>query len=160
MDNKRLKYIDNIRLLVIIFAVIMHVAVTYSGFGEWGYKEDGQIGAVQTVIFGFYQAFTQGFAMGVMFLIAGYFIPEAYDKKGFSKFIKDRLVRPGIPTLTFMLIIGPFTYFTIALTLLFAPVSLIPIVKFAIASLVGVPICFLFTNYIIQKVPILRKIYA
>ena len=113
MDKKRLMYIDNIRLLVIIFAVIMHVAVTYSGFGEWGYKEHGQVGAVQTVIFGFYQAFVQGFAMGVMFLIAGYFIPEAYDKKGFSKFVKDRLVRLGIPTLIFMFIIGPFTEFLV-----------------------------------------------
>jgi len=48
----------------------------------------------------------------------------------------------------------------IALTLLFAPVRLIPIAKFAIASLVGVPVCFLFTNYAIHKIPILRKIYA
>jgi len=48
----------------------------------------------------------------------------------------------------------------IALTMLFAPVSLIPIGKFAIATLVGVPICFLFTNYTIQKIPFLRKLYA
>jgi len=109
MTKNRLMYIDNIRLLVITLAVLMHIAVTYSGLGRWVYNEPGQVGIIQTVIFGFYQAFTQGFAMGIMFMIAGYFIPESYDSKGFSRFLKDRFFRLGVPTLIFMLIVGPIT---------------------------------------------------
>ena len=108
MEKNRMMYIDNIRLLVIIFVVVQHLAVTYSGFGDWYYMEPGQIGTIQTILFGIYQAFTQGYTMGLLFLIAGYFIPAAYDKKGFGKFVKDRLIRLGAPTIIYMLIIHPF----------------------------------------------------
>lgn len=116
MDNtlkERFLYIDNLRLLMIIFVVIMHSAVTYSGIGSWYYKEGGKLDLFSTVIFGFYQSFTQGYFMGFLFLIAGYFVPSSYDKKGFSKFIKERLVRLGIPTLIYMLIIHPFIIYFI-----------------------------------------------
>jgi surface polysaccharide O-acyltransferase-like enzyme len=45
--------------------------------------------------------------MGFLFLIAGYFVPGAYDKKGLGKFVRDRLIRLGIPTLVYMLLIDP-----------------------------------------------------
>ena len=111
MNKNRLTYIDNIRLLMIILVVVQHIAVTYSGFGSWYYIEPGEIGIVQTVLFGFLQAFTQGYSMGLLFLLAGYFVPDAYDKKGFGKFIKDRLFRLGIPTIIYMLIITPLIVF-------------------------------------------------
>lgn len=116
MDNtlkKRFLYVDNLRLLMIIFVVIMHSAVTYSGIGSWYYKENGKPDLFSTIIFGFYQSFTQGYFMGFLFLIAGYFVPSSYDKKGFSKFINERLVRLGIPTLIYMLIIHPFIIYFI-----------------------------------------------
>ena len=108
MYKKRLIYIDNLRLLMIIFVVMVHLSVTYSGLGSWYYVEPRQIGAIQTVIFGFFQSFTQGYFMGIMFLIGGYFVPASYDKKGFGKFLNDRFIRLGIPTLIFMLIIDLF----------------------------------------------------
>lgn len=106
--EKRLLYMDNLRLLMIIFVVIQHLAVTYSGFGSWYFKEGKPIGLISTIIFGFYQSFTQGYFMGLLFLIAGYFVPGAYDKKGFGKFLKDRFIRLGIPVLIYMLVINPF----------------------------------------------------
>jgi glucans biosynthesis protein C len=106
--KERLLYIDNLRLLMIIFVVIMHLAVTYSGFGSWYFKEGRPIGVISMILFGFYQSFTQGYFMGLLFLISGFFIPGAYDRKGFGKFIKDRVIRLGIPTLIYMLVINPF----------------------------------------------------
>ncbi len=47
--------------------------------------------------------------MGFLFLIAGYFTPGSYNKKGIKRFIKDRLIRLGLPTLLFMYIVGPIT---------------------------------------------------
>ena len=104
----RLKYIDNLRLLMIVFVVIQHLAVTYSGFGSWYYKEGVPLDFVQTAVFGFYQSFTQGYFMGFLFLLAGYFVPGAYDRKGLGRFAWDRFVRLMIPTLIYMLIIHPF----------------------------------------------------
>lgn len=52
--SKRLTYIDNIRVFVIAMVILMHLAVTYSGFGGWYYKEGVQIGAVEMTLFGFF----------------------------------------------------------------------------------------------------------
>ena len=63
----------------------------------------------QTIYFGMYGSFTQAYFMGLLFFIAGYFVPASYDRKGFGMFIKERLTRLGIPTLLFMLILHPLT---------------------------------------------------
>ena len=113
MTKNRLIYIDNLRLLVIILVVITHLALTYSGqldWGDWYYIEPAQMGIIQTGFFGFYLAFTQGFFMGLLFLIAGFFIPDSYEKKGFGRFLKDRIIRLGIPAFAYMLIINPLLY--------------------------------------------------
>jgi hypothetical protein len=96
-----------------VLVVLQHIAVTYSGFGGWYYVEQGEIGIVQTIIFGFHQAFTQGYFMGLLFLIAGYFAPNSYDKKGFGLFVKDRLIRLGVPAIIYMLFINPFIVFVL-----------------------------------------------
>jgi hypothetical protein len=41
-----------------------------------------------------------------LFLIAGYFVPGSFYRKGFSKFLSDRAMRLGIPTLIYMLFIN------------------------------------------------------
>jgi len=107
LKKERYLYIDNLRLLMIIFVVMIHIAVTYSGMGGWYYKEGMELDTLSTVFFGFFQSFTQAYFMGFLFLISGYFIPGAYDKKGFGKFMRDRLIRLGIPTLIYMLVINP-----------------------------------------------------
>lgn len=108
MGKNRLIYIDNLRLLVIILVVMQHLAVTYSGFGSWYFMDGRPIGTVSMGLFGFYQSFTQGFFMGLLFLVSGYFIPGSYDKKGFGKYMNDRFVRLMIPALFYMLVINPF----------------------------------------------------
>jgi len=113
MNMNRHLYIDNLRLLVIVLVVLQHIAVTYSGFGGWYYIEPGEMGIAQTIFFGFHQAFTQGYFMGLLFLIAGYFTPNSYDKKGFAIFIKDRLVRLGIPVFIYVLVINPTLGFAV-----------------------------------------------
>jgi len=115
MNNNRQLYIDNIRLLMIILVVLMHIAVTYSGMGGWYYVETDpdRLDIIQLIFFGFNQAFWQAFFMGILFLIAGYFTPTSYDKKGFTKFIKDRFFRLGLPTIIYMLVIHPLLVFVI-----------------------------------------------
>ncbi|HET6255955.1 MAG TPA: acyltransferase family protein [Puia sp.] len=105
----RLIFIDNLRWVMIMFVLSMHAAVTYSGQGGWYYKEQAPIGKPELFIFVTYQAFLQSFFMGLLFFVAGYFVPGAYDKKGPVRFIRDRAFRLGLPTLLYILIIGPVT---------------------------------------------------
>ncbi len=103
----RLLFIDNLRWLMIVFVVVMHLNVTYSGLGSWFYTEDGLIGPFSYIIFALYGSFTQAYFMGLLFFIAGFFTAASYNKKGFTVFVKDRLFRLGIPTLFFMLVLSP-----------------------------------------------------
>jgi surface polysaccharide O-acyltransferase-like enzyme len=45
--------------------------------------------------------------MGFLFMISGYFTPGSYNRKGPRRFIKDRLLRLGIPILCYDFVIGP-----------------------------------------------------
>jgi hypothetical protein len=96
---------------MIVLVVSMHAAVTYSHLGSWYFMEDPKPGLALTAVFGTYQTFLQAFFMGLLFLIAGYFVPGAFDRKGFGKFLRDRAVRLGVPSLLFMLLVQPFTVY-------------------------------------------------
>jgi glucans biosynthesis protein C len=105
--RQRLLYIDNLRLFVIVCVVMHHLAVTYSGFGSWYYNETTHPDTLATVWFAFYLSFQQAYFMGLLFMIAGYFVAGSYDHKGFGQFIGDRCKRLLIPTLIYMLVITP-----------------------------------------------------
>jgi glucan biosynthesis protein C len=87
---------------------MQHLAVTYSGIGSWYYYENTHLDTISTIVFAFYLSFQQGYFMGILFLIAGFFEAGSYDRKGFGKFTKDRFTRLVIPTLIYMVVITPF----------------------------------------------------
>lgn len=106
--KERLLYIDNLRLLVIVLVVSIHLAVTVSNFGSWYYVYSTHLDTLSTVWFAFYQSFTQGYFLGLLFMISGYFVAGSYNRKGFGGFAGDRFKRLVIPTLIFMIAITPF----------------------------------------------------
>src|SRR5215475_7099057 len=116
----RLLFIDNIRWSMIILVLSMHASDTYSPFGNWYYvdrpKDGLKSGFGTEIFFGVYQSVLQAFFMAVLFFIAGYFSADAYDRKGFSTFIRDRLLRLGLPTLLYMFVIGPLTQYFLSRT--------------------------------------------
>lgn len=46
--------------------------------------------------------------MGLLFMIAGYYVAGSYDRKGFGLFVGERFKRLIIPTLIYMVAITPF----------------------------------------------------
>jgi peptidoglycan/LPS O-acetylase OafA/YrhL len=111
-SQNRLAFVDNLRWVLIVLVVSMHAAVTYSHMGSWYFMEDPKPSNLGTLFFfGYYQMGLQAFFMGLLFLIAGYFVPDAYDRKGQWKFLTDRFVRLGIPALFYMLVVHPLIVF-------------------------------------------------
>jgi fucose 4-O-acetylase-like acetyltransferase len=51
---------------------------------------------------------SQFFFMGLFFLVSGYFMPGSVDRKGGWRYLKDRLVRLGIPLVLYSTLISPF----------------------------------------------------
>ena len=111
MVQQRMLYVDNLRLGVIVLVVGMHAAVTYSGLGDWYYKEKLPLDAASLLSFVVIQSFLQAFFMGTLFMIAGYYAAASLKAKGAAAFLKGRLVRLGIPTLFYVLVVHPLTVF-------------------------------------------------
>lgn len=107
----RLAFIDNIRWSMIILVISMHACDTYSPFGNWYYVDRQPASLGTKLVFGIYQSFLQAFFMAMLFFIAGHFSTAAYDRKGFARFVRDRSVRLGLPTLLYMFAIGPLTQY-------------------------------------------------
>lgn len=103
----RMLYIDNIRVFLTILVVLHHMAITYGSGGGWYYFQHTSNETLKS-IFSNFTSFNQSYFMGFFFLIAGFFTPGAFDRKGSVGFIKDRLVRLGIPLFIFFFTISPW----------------------------------------------------
>lgn len=109
----RLLYIDNLRTVLITAVVLGHLSVTYGIDADWIYYEVGEVSQVASVLGLIVVAIGVGFAMGLLFMIAGYFTPPAYDHKGTERFLVDRLKRLGIPWLIYEVLINPLIHYAV-----------------------------------------------
>jgi fucose 4-O-acetylase-like acetyltransferase len=83
--------------------------MTYGGYGDWFYREISHSSAPSSVLFTLFNLTNQTYVMGLFFLIAGYFTPLSFDRKGAGRFLLDRCLRLGIPLLIFGLVLEPLT---------------------------------------------------
>jgi len=109
--DTRLWFVDNMRLLMICGVVVYHVAAIYIGVGFNGYHEPVTSNAVSAFVVGIPALLAPSFGMGLFFLIAGYFTPGSYDRKGAASFLRSRLVRLGIPLLLYDLLVDPLVVY-------------------------------------------------
>ena len=105
-QQKKIFYIDNLRVILTILVVLHHTFITYGAPGSWYYmqKTTQQAALIPMTMF---VAVNQSFFMGFFFFLSAYFIRSSYEKKGAAKFVKDRLIRLGIPLIFYSFILGP-----------------------------------------------------
>jgi fucose 4-O-acetylase-like acetyltransferase len=116
-SGSKLFYINNIRILLITMIILLHVAITYGAAGSWYYHEQTD-DLISGVLLTIYCAIIQSFALGFFFLISGYFTPGSYMRKGPRAYIKDRLIRLGIPLLVYFFVINPLMAYTLYVRLM------------------------------------------
>jgi surface polysaccharide O-acyltransferase-like enzyme len=83
--------------------------IIYTGAGSFLYTE-GRQDTITAVLGTWFCAANQAYFMGFFLLISAYFVPGSYDRKGAGQFLKDRLIRLGIPLLVYSWIISPLTW--------------------------------------------------
>jgi surface polysaccharide O-acyltransferase-like enzyme len=105
----RMLFIDNIRVFLTILVILHHLMIIYAGSGSFLYTE-GRQDTLTAVLGTWFCAVNQAYFMGFFLLIAAYFVPGSYDRKGARPFLKDRLIRLGIPLLVYSWIISPLTW--------------------------------------------------
>ena len=113
-SKPRLFYIDNIRILLTILVILHHLAIGYGASGNNPYVEVGEISTVSTILMTLFVAINQSFFMGFFFMISSYFTPGSYDRKGAWLYIKDRLIRLGIPLLFYIVVIDPLLNYVLS----------------------------------------------
>ncbi len=107
IPNKRLHYLDNLKVFLTMLVIVHHAAIPYVG-GFWQYKSSLH---ENIPWLGFFLLVNAAFFMGLFFMVSGYFLPSSFDRKG-SHAVKDKLRRYGIPLLFAALVIVPLeSYF-------------------------------------------------
>ena len=101
--------IDALRASLTLLVVFHHAAITYGGAGSWFYVEIKPSGAPSSIILTLFSAYNQAFFMGLFFLIAGSLTPPAIARHGPAGFLRERLLRLGLPLVAFILVLGPLT---------------------------------------------------
>src|SRR6266567_2458320 len=107
----RLWFLDHLRIVLICGVVVVHVAGIYGAGGWYQYHEPAQADVLIRYALAIPSLIANLFGMGFFFLIAGYFTPGSYDRKGGASFVRDRLVRLGIPLLVYDLLLGPLVVY-------------------------------------------------
>lgn len=109
----RLPWVDNLRTLLILLVVNIHACVTYSHVGDWYIKEPPEPALPTKLVFFIWEFHLQAFFMGLLFFISGFFAHFSIERRGAGKFLRDRLLRLGIPLLAYVFVIHPFICFVI-----------------------------------------------
>jgi surface polysaccharide O-acyltransferase-like enzyme len=106
-DRGRLLFIDNLRVFLTILVVVHHFACTYGPSGSWYYYERSRHSPASDLLLVVFLSVNSAFFMGLFFLLSGYFTPASYDRKGFGRFLRDRLLRLGLPFAVYAFLIAP-----------------------------------------------------
>ncbi|MFC1950639.1 acyltransferase family protein [Chloroflexota bacterium] len=108
--RSRLLFVDNLRTGLITLVVLHHVAVVYGGIVvPFYYFEPPMTDPIAFLVLLVFALFNQSWFMGTLFLFSGYFTPVSFDRKGIGSFLKDRLLRLGIPLIIFYFVLSPIS---------------------------------------------------
>ena len=106
----RLYFVDYLRAGLVCLVILHHTAITYGGSGSFYYTEPATDSAAAGLL-SLFTNFNQAWFLGAFFLLSAYFTPGSFDRKGARQFVKDRLIRLGIPLLVFFFVFNPLTIF-------------------------------------------------
>jgi glucan biosynthesis protein C len=100
-DTKRLYFLDNLRIALTILVIAHHVGQAYGPTGGgWPIQE-----LERARILGPFFTVNRSFFMSFFFLISGYLMVMSYDRSRPGAFVKARLLRLGVPLVTFFFLI-------------------------------------------------------
>jgi len=104
---KRLYYLDNLMIFLSVLVVLHHVSIGYGTMGGWCYVTSEKLSGTTQIFISVLTGVEASFSMSLFFFISAFLTIPSLEKKGVSKFIKNRLIRLAIPLLFVMIIFAP-----------------------------------------------------
>ncbi|HET7535528.1 MAG TPA: acyltransferase [Candidatus Didemnitutus sp.] len=104
--SSRNVFLDHLRVCMTALVILHHCAIVYGGSGGWYWKQEPDSSNRLLILF---NATNQSYFMGFFFLLAGYFTPVSFDRKGPGSYLADRGLRLGLPLLGYFFILSPMT---------------------------------------------------
>lgn len=108
-------YIDKIRIGLTALVILHHTAIAYGASGGWCYITPEIVTGWKQLAMSSMLAVNQAFFMSLFFFISAYFTPVSHDKKGFRKYLVDRLIRLGVPLVVYCTVLNPTLLYLIGL---------------------------------------------
>ncbi len=108
--SERLYFADNLRTFIIVLVVLHHIAIVYGANAPFYFYDPPSNDRLAYLVLFVFILINQAWFMGLLFLISGYFSPGSLERKGPRRFVKDRLIRLGIPLVVFFFVLNPVTY--------------------------------------------------
>ncbi len=102
----RLVYLDNLKWVLIAGVIVSHAATAYGAMGGWLYVEP-TLSPLTKAVFSMLTEVGDLFALGTFMLVAGLLTPRALSRKGFERFVRDRLLRLGVPFVATVVVVTP-----------------------------------------------------
>jgi glucans biosynthesis protein C len=101
--DQRQYWADNLRVLVIAAVVVFHAATAYLGGPSWYFMQ--RTSSAWSAV-AFPGEVIAVFALGPLFLIAGWFSARSLAHRGAGAFARARLLRLGIPLIAFIFLVN------------------------------------------------------
>ena len=99
--NDRMVFVDALRVVVIGWVILHHAAQPYGPTGgDWPIEDPGNLEWLRPLY-----PLGAAFGLGLLFFLAGYFVPRAYERKGAARFLKERWLRIGLPLVAFVVLV-------------------------------------------------------
>jgi len=105
----KLVFLDNLKVFLTILVILHHAAITYGGSGGWFYQEVKHTVLPDALVLTAFVATNQCYFMGLFFFISGCFIAASFARKSPPQFVRDKLLRLGVPVLLFVFLLYPLT---------------------------------------------------
>ncbi|WP_249870819.1 acyltransferase family protein [Oceanobacillus saliphilus] len=106
-EVNHLFFIDNLKIVLIMLVVVHHAGQAYGPGGWWYFQEQERIDWL-----GKFFTVNAAFFMSLFFFLSAYFLPQSIERKGPIRFLKERVIRIGVPLLLgFLVMIPVLMYF-------------------------------------------------
>ncbi len=105
--SSRMDYVDHLRIFLTALVICHHQAIAFGAPGSWYYIVARPEDTLSSVMLTIFVAINQSFFMSLFFFVAAYFTPASLDRKGLSRFMRDRLIRLGIPLVMYFFLLNP-----------------------------------------------------